>query len=246
MSAKEVNPDYFRAVEVQKPSDQIINQIKGLISEGKLNPGDKLSPERVLAERFKVGRGHIREALKKLEFYGLVETRPNKGRYIARLGTSALEGILTNILELADTNFESLMELRAILEVFSARLAALRGDERDKKEILAQYDRYEEKMKEGGNPVEEDMLLHLKIARAAHNPVLESMISLLIPDTIRLSLEYADKEYRRGTGEHWSIVEAIRNDDPDAAFETMQTHMNNGFMRRFSGDLSRLLPKMRT
>ena len=90
MADKEVNPNFFEAVEVKKPSDQIINQIKKLITEGKLNPGDRLSPERVLAERFQVGRGHIREALKKLEFYGLVETRPNKGSYIARLGTSAL------------------------------------------------------------------------------------------------------------------------------------------------------------
>ena len=175
-----------------------------------------------------------------------METRPNKGRYIARLGTSALEGMLTNILDLADTSFESLMELRAILEMFSARLSAVRGDERQKEEILAQFYRYRDKAEEGADYVEEDMILHLKIARASHNPVLESMISLLIPDTIRLSLKYADRNYRRGTEEHWNIVEAIGKGDPDAAFETMQSHMNNGFMRRFSGDLSILLTKMRS
>ena len=180
MSGKEVNPNFFEAVQVKKPSDQIISQIKKLIMEGKLNPGDRLSPERVLAERFQVGRGHIREALKKLEFYGLVETRPNKGSYIARLGTSALEGMLTNILELADQSFESLMEMRAILEMFSARLAAVRGNENQKEEILTQFYRYREKVEGGTNHVEEDMLLHMKIARAAHNPVLESMILSLI------------------------------------------------------------------
>jgi GntR family transcriptional repressor for pyruvate dehydrogenase complex len=61
--------DLFKEIEVEKPADLIIKQIRQLISSGRLKPGMRLPSERVLAERFGVGRGHIREALKKLEFY---------------------------------------------------------------------------------------------------------------------------------------------------------------------------------
>ena len=74
MSPESSVAHHFTELEFKKPSDLIISQIRRLITEGVLKPGDRLPPERELAERFAVGRGHVRDAIKKLEFYGILKT----------------------------------------------------------------------------------------------------------------------------------------------------------------------------
>lgn len=66
--------DNIKNIKIENPVDNIIKQLKGLISKGQIKPLDRLPPERILAESFGVGRSHIREAILKLEFYGLVKT----------------------------------------------------------------------------------------------------------------------------------------------------------------------------
>jgi len=61
-------------IQLQKPADLIMRQIRTLLSSGALKAGDRLPPERELASQFGVGRGHVREALRKLEFYGVLQT----------------------------------------------------------------------------------------------------------------------------------------------------------------------------
>jgi GntR family transcriptional repressor for pyruvate dehydrogenase complex len=59
---------YLKSIPLEKPSDNIIRQIRNLVISGKLKSGDKLPPERRLAETFCVGRCHFNEAINKLEF----------------------------------------------------------------------------------------------------------------------------------------------------------------------------------
>ena len=66
----------FTEIVIEKPVDKIINQIKQLISSGQLKPGDKLPSERMLSERFGIGRTNVRDAIRKLEFYGILKTLP--------------------------------------------------------------------------------------------------------------------------------------------------------------------------
>ena len=70
-------------VVVEKPADLIICQIKELITSGALKPGDKLPSERKLSEGFGVGRTYVRDAIKKLEFYGILQTLPQSGTVVA-------------------------------------------------------------------------------------------------------------------------------------------------------------------
>ncbi len=65
--------DNIQGLELKKPADMIVNQIKQLVSSGVLKPGDRLPAERIFAERFGVGRGHVREALKKKTARGVFE-----------------------------------------------------------------------------------------------------------------------------------------------------------------------------
>lgn len=116
--------ELFKEIQIRKPTDLIIEQIRNLIASGVLKPGMKLPPERALAEKFKVGRGYIREAIKKLEFYGILKTIPKRGTIVSSLGVKALEGLISNILGMEEKNVENLLETRAILEIHTAQMAA--------------------------------------------------------------------------------------------------------------------------
>jgi GntR family transcriptional repressor for pyruvate dehydrogenase complex len=227
--------DLFQEIEVEKPADLIIKQIRQLISSGRLKPGMRLPSERVLAERFAVGRGHIREALKKLEFYGILKTQPQKGTIVASLGVKALEGLISNILATETGDFESLMEIRALLEVHAARLAAQRADPSDIDEIFSAFEEFRRKVERGQSALEEDHLLHLKIAEESKNSVLRSLIGLITPDIITMSRE------RQSTGkerlqttlkEHEKILEGIRSRNPEQAASAMAEHMQMAHDRR--------------
>ena len=71
--------DNFNKIKIESPVEIIIRQIRNLISSGQLKSGDRLPPERKLAEKLGVGRSHIRDAIRKLEFYGILKTLPQSG-----------------------------------------------------------------------------------------------------------------------------------------------------------------------
>lgn len=227
--------DLFQEIEVEKPADLIIKQIRHLISSGRLKPGMRLPSERVLAERFGVGRGHIREALKKLEFYGILKTRPQKGTIVASLGVKALEGLISNILDTETGDFESLMEIRSLLEVHAARLAAQRANEKEIEEIFSAFEDFRKKVEQGQSALEEDHLFHLKIAEESKNAVLRSLIGLITPDIIAMSRERQSgraERFQTTVKEHGKILEGIRSRDPERAARAMSEHMDMAHDRR--------------
>ena len=118
-------------IKIEKPADVIIRQIRNLISSGQLNPGDRLPSERQLCDKFGVGRSHVRDALRKLEFYGILKTLPQSGTVVAGLGTTALEGLINDVLEMNEHDFHSFVETRVLLEMHSAQLAAERATPED-------------------------------------------------------------------------------------------------------------------
>ena len=67
---------------LETPTDKVISKIKELIISGVLKPGDKLPAERKMAIEFGFGRTHVREALHKLEFYGIIKTLPQSGSVV--------------------------------------------------------------------------------------------------------------------------------------------------------------------
>jgi GntR family transcriptional repressor for pyruvate dehydrogenase complex len=227
-------PEYFQEIDYKKPTDLIIKQIKELISAGKLKPGDRLPSERVLTERFGVGRGYIREALRKLEFYGILKTLPQKGTIVASLGVKALEGLIANILHLESRDFESLMEVRLPLEVQAASLASQRATAHDLKELEQAHADFRQQVENGGSGLEEDHLFHLKIAETAQNSVLSSLIGLITPDIITQSRKnQPDNRFRSTLQEHEAILAAISARDREKAAASMRAHMRMAHKRRF-------------
>jgi GntR family transcriptional repressor for pyruvate dehydrogenase complex len=220
----------FKEIVIEKPVDKIINQIKGLVSSGQLKAGDKLPSERMLSERFGVGRTSVRDALQKLEFYGILKTLPQSGTVVAGFGITALEGLITDVLKLEGTDFHSLVETRVLLEVNSAQLAAQRRTEEDLVAIGKALEAYEKAVKSGEDVVEEDLMFHLKIVEASKNSVLKSLMMIITPDILTYFTENnicSGDRPRIALEEHYLILEHIKNKKPEEAEKSMRAHLQD-------------------
>lgn len=220
----------FQEIKIESPSDKIIRQIRELITSGQLNPGDKLPPERKLAERLGVGRSSVRDAIKKLEFYGILKTLPQSGTIVAGMGIAALEGLISDVLKIENSDFASLIETRVLLETESAKLAALRRTPQDIKHIKEALDAYVHKVKLNQQAVEEDLMFHLKIAEASKNAVLKSLMLIITPDIIYnfIKLDICkDGRFYDALEEHKLIVKHIIAQEPEAAAAAMRNHLKD-------------------
>lgn len=215
-------------VDIQKPSDIILRQIRELISSGMLKPGDMLPSERELSERFGVGRSHVREAIKKLEFYGILKTKPQSGTFVASLGVKALEGIIKNVIDLEKDDFNSLLDTRSILEIHAARLTARKATDEEIDDLIKAQEEFRKEVENGKSGLDFDISMHLKIAEYSKNSVLRSLIALIIPDIIKFSKNlHTCKEgrYLVAKKEHEEIINAIKNRDADKAAQAMRNHL---------------------
>lgn len=220
----------FQEITIESPVDKIIKQIRSLITSGQLEPGDRLPPERKLAEKLGVGRSHVREALRKLEFYGILRTLPQSGTVVAGLGISALEGLITDVLKMENSDFTSLVETRVLLETNAASLAAQRRSSEDIVNMQQALAAYEKKVQRGEQAVEEDLMFHLKIAEASENSVLKSLMLIIIPDIINsfIQLEVCkeDRIYK-ALEEHKIILQHIIGQKPEQASAAMRLHLKD-------------------
>lgn len=228
----------FQEIVIETPVDKIIRQIRGLITSGQLEPGDRLPPERKLAERLGVGRTHVRDAIRKLEFYGILKTLPQSGTIVAGIGIAALEGLISDVLRLENNDFTSLVETRVMLETNAASLAAVRRTPEDIINIQKASEAYAEKVNQGQQAVEEDLMFHLKIAEASKNTVLKSLMLIIIPDIISSFIKLdicKDGRFNKVLGEHDEIVKYIVNQEPEMASNAMRQHLSD--VLSYSNDL---------
>jgi GntR family transcriptional regulator, transcriptional repressor for pyruvate dehydrogenase complex len=237
-----LNIDVFDEIKVETPANAVVNQIRNLIADGTLKPGTRLPSERELAERLRVGRGHIRKALSKLEFYGILKTVPHKGTIVAQIGVKAIEGLLSNILQLEKPDIRSLLETRAILETNAVALAAQRGTPEEMRELERCLEDFRQKAERRQPTLEEDHLFHLKLAAMTKNAALLSLISLLTPDIIAMNRKFKERDdahFQRTIDEHDAILRAVVARDPASARAAMETHMRNSARRRLQDQASR-------
>lgn len=220
----------FQEINLESPVDRIIRQIRELITSGQLKPGDRLPPERKLAEKLGVGRTNVRDAIKKLEVYGILKTLPQSGTIVAGMGITALEGLISDVLKIENSDFGSLIETRVLLETASASLAAERRTEEDIENMKKALKAYEDKVSEGLQAVEEDLMFHLKIAEASKNSVLKSLMLIITPDIIKSFIDLdVCKDGRTYTAleEHREILKYIISKEPQKAAEAMQKHLQD-------------------
>ncbi len=230
--------DNLNKIQLENPVDLIISQIRHLISSGHISPGEKLPPERKLAEHLGVSRGQVREAINKLQFYGILKVIPQSGTIVAGLGITAIEGLITDILKIEQADFKSLVDTRVLLEKEAARLAAIRRTPDDLVELNTALNHYETKLKRGEQAVEEDLLFHIKIAEASKNSVLKSLMLIITPDIVKsfINLKVCDEGKNRKTiDEHRNILKQISDQNSQGAFNAMDHHLQDiiGFSKSY-------------
>jgi len=220
----------FTSLKEESVVDKIIKQIRELITSGQIESGERLPAERKLAKKLGVGRTHVRDAIRKLEFYGILKTLPQSGTVVAGMGITALEGLITDVLKLEKSDFTSLVETRLILETNAAELAALRRTDEDIVELKKAISAFELKIKNNEIAVEEDLMFHLKIAEASKNKVLNSLMLVITPDIINNFITYnvCNKQTElKAFQEHKNILECIIKKDGAAAKALMSEHLQD-------------------
>ena len=224
--------DFFQPIEMEDPADRIIQQIRDMIHEGVLKPGDRLPSEKRIEEKVGIGRGHVTRALRRLETYGILRTVPQSGSYVAAIGIDALESLATNILKLNDQSLESLMDVKFVLEKYAAESAVKTVTDEKIEELEEVCRSIAEKIDHGQISFDEDMVFHLKIADMVENPVLRSLLTLLSSQAITLFKDLEnelgrDKLLERlhdAVGEHEEIVAALRARDSEQLVSVIAKH----------------------
>ena len=206
--------------------NDVICKIRDLINAKNLERGDKLPSERVMSEKFDVKRNHIREAIRKLEFYGILKSMSQSGTILA-IGLIGFNGMVDEIISLDAPSFNELVETRISLELETVSLAAQRRTDIDLKRIKDTLNAFKAKITVGDDYLEEDLLFHLAIAKASKNSTMVSLMLLLTPPILttydRDTVCEGDKVVSE-IKKHEDIYLAIESKDPQLATKMMNDH----------------------
>ena len=219
--------------------DRIYAHVVEAILRGDFSDSGKLPTESELAERFGVSRPTVREALSRLRSDGVIETRRGSGSHVVA-ATRAPASNTPPIKSLAD--IERYYAFRSCVETGAAAGAAEFREAEDLEAIQAGFDALTVAMESGQSGIEEDVRLHLAIARASHNPFFVASVETSVAP-IRQFMELArsvtDKKsmerVRTVQAEHKAIVEAIVRRSPTDAAEAIRVHILNAKRRIFEG-----------
>jgi DNA-binding FadR family transcriptional regulator len=208
--------------------EAVLRRFIGLLREGRLEPGDKLPPERELASMLGVSRPSVRQALSALGLIGVVEARQGSGTYVAaNLDRLPLEPFLYRLL-LNQGEFDELMHLRMLIEPAVAALAAQRETDEDLKAIHASFERYESSVDKGVEAeAEAGRAFHQAIAHAAAPHTLVNLLEGL-NDLIEATGRLIGAE-RRGVSleAHRAILVALSERDAPRSEQLMREHLED-------------------
>jgi GntR family transcriptional regulator, transcriptional repressor for pyruvate dehydrogenase complex len=222
-------PASYQPVARRKVYEQVAEQLLGQIGARRLKPGDVLPPERELTESFGVGRSSIREALRMLESQGVISAL-NGGSFVVADAASPLNSSLRLMFTLDDkAGIHDLFELRRILEVEAAALAAQRHGAGHLEEMDAAIEEMAVSLTDHGGErfIDADLHFHLAVAEATGNRlVLHSMQA--VRDVVRRALMTVfviPQSPESAVVEHRAIRAAIASGDPARARQEMTNHL---------------------
>ena len=222
----------FQPIKPKKISEEIVGQIKKLITSGDLKPGERIPSERELATALGVSRPSVREAIMVLEAMGFLESRQGGGTFVRSLTEVTIADPLSNIVGSKEPKvLYALTEVRMGLETWSAYLAAKRATDEQINRLRSLFEIMESQAAQGGWDAEVDAKFHYTITEATHNTiqvhVLDSIHSLFQTNIMVALSEFYQKEgyLERLLSQHRNILEAIAARDPEKAQQAMRAHL---------------------
>jgi len=238
----------FEKIETRRKSAYAAEQLISAIKDGVYKVGDRLPPERELAERMGISRPLIREALSALHLAGIIESKAGVGTYISRaIGDANLEEIVFSILE-EDKDPMEVLEARIVLEKGIVELAAERARREDieKMERILTWEIKASADRDYESYVKADRDFHLAIVATSQNSLLEAAVSPLIDSMGQRLWGGIDQLYlfsqpyiTQTLDEHAQILNAIKQGDTKLAVEAMAKHLCNSKQRFVGSGLER-------
>lgn len=206
--------------------NEVISKIRDLVNLRSLEEGDKLPSERVMSEKFEMNRNQIREAIRKLEFYGIIKSVAQSGT-VLNIGLIGFNGMINEIISLETPSFNELVETRITLELKTVCLAAERRSDEDLKNIKETLDAFKLKLVNDDDYLEEDLLFHLAIAKASQNSTLLTLMLLITPPILanyEKDMVCKGDKIASEIKKHEDIFFAIKNQDIKLAEKVMKDH----------------------
>jgi GntR family transcriptional regulator, transcriptional repressor for pyruvate dehydrogenase complex len=214
------------AIRKKKVYEQAAEQIKLFIVR-RLNPGDKLPPERDLAEMLAMSRSSIRNAIRDLEIVGVIKAHQGAGTFVCEFSEDFLSKPLTTLLTQQGSHLGELMEFRRMLEPVLASRAATRASSEHIAKMEKVLRRHQHKMRAGDSGIEEDSEFHYILALATNNTVVLKVLDIL-KELLHETHEHpwqVDGRAQKSLAGHKRILLAIKRRDADAAEEAMLQHI---------------------
>lgn len=220
----------IKPVKPRRVSDQVFEQLRELIFRGEFKPGQRIIPERELAEAMNVSRTSVRDAIGKLVAVGLLEQKQGQGTFV-RVRAIEEKHPLAAAMESEEATLEDLLEVRMGLECNSAALAARRAVENDLQFLEKSIDEMQAEVRAGRLGTEADVSFHMAISYAAKNPLqvwlMRSFYDYLFI-SIRKNLAHLYEDpanIDKIVQQHTRIFHAVRDHDDRRAYAAMKTHI---------------------
>jgi GntR family transcriptional repressor for pyruvate dehydrogenase complex len=220
-------PALFRQVTREpRLSDKVAEMMLETILSRKLEVGDRLPSERELGEQFGVSRTVVREAVRSLVAKGIIEVQSGSGLRVSAVGPAAVRESMSLFLRAGMLDFEKVHEVRAVLEVHIAGVAAERATESDVEQLREVHERMQLELDDVESAARDDLEFHRLIAGATQND-----LYLLLMDSIGSALIDIRRD-NLGSGsapttldQHDAILESIALHDAARARAAMQRHL---------------------
>lgn len=221
----------LKPIKTKRIYEEIIEQIRILVTEGHLQPGDRLPSERELAVQLDVSRASVREALSALEMMGLLEIRSGEGTFIKKINLDSVVTPLTWVLSMEKDTVLELLEVRKMIEGQAVALAATRAKSENLRELEEALKLMYEDLQTGQLGEDADHRFHYAIAKASQNKILLRLMNA-ISDTMHQTLKASRIRLYEGQGaperlyqEHSLVLDAILQQNPEQARRIMLNHL---------------------
>jgi len=219
----------FNPIKSRRTFEEVSTEIKKLIFNGVLKPGDRLPSETELARQFGVGRQTVREALRLLELSGFIAIQRGVmgGPLIVDTILNTLSNSLFDAIQIRKITIDQLTIARLEIEKVVLNHIFKNGEDSDFVILQDNIFSAKKKIKEGIQAFDENLQFHKLLARASRNPVFEIMlepIMAVVADFLsrfKPNLEHSNKVI----GAHEAILEAIRGKRIEEATQLLETHL---------------------
>jgi DNA-binding FadR family transcriptional regulator len=226
------NDKIFKKIKNKSVVQTVVDSLTKVIIAGELKPGDKIPTEMELAEAFGVGRNSIREAIKILVYYGILEIRRAEGTFVCNgFNKVMIDPMVYGVILHQSDDYTNLMELREMMEVGVMKLAIAKYNEEDLKKLHEKLMILKEEIAKGPSNVENafiaDNVFHDTVSEMGHNPIVDRINNVVREMTYKMRYSSLKNMIESGRGEelykaHETIYKKILNRDTSHLNEDIQ------------------------